>query len=75
MCHDINPLGTTMHLKELDRLAARHHCLPASNSRRLGAMTLRIVRAVWQHARAAAAIVAAPRTARREQWDGRAQSV
>ncbi len=23
MCHDINPLGTTMHLKELDRQAAR----------------------------------------------------
>jgi hypothetical protein len=23
MCHDINPLGTTMHLKELDRQAER----------------------------------------------------
>ena len=23
MCHDINPLGTTMHLRELDRQAAR----------------------------------------------------
>ncbi len=22
MCHDVNPLGTTMHLKELDRQAA-----------------------------------------------------
>ena len=50
MCHDINPLGTTMHLRELDRRAAR--CRGGLRSSFAGGSDSRpaLIRRLWEHA-------------------------
>lgn len=60
MCHDINPLGTAMHLRELDRWAARTQGPMVPDAGRLGPVTLRIMLAAWERCRAAVGNVARP---------------
>ncbi len=51
MCHDINPLGTTMHLRELDRFAARTRNARRSSSPAYGHLLIALLRRIRERAR------------------------
>ncbi len=60
MCHDINPLGTTMHLKELYRQAVRNRRPMSSTGAWMGTVKQRHLGAALRHAGAVAALFASP---------------